>query len=117
VIIRPPVNQSVCEGGTVNFTCVVMFPSGTLTGAAWFTNNDFIAGLPGHTIIDDVDGRSAPANVTNVLTITDVSISNNGTDYVCVQKLNTVMSNAVFLTVFGELYIISLYLFVLFPAS
>jgi len=96
-------NQSVCVGGTVNFTCVVIFTSGTLNDAAWITNYNFARGLPGYTETDDRDGRAVPANVTNVLTITNVSISGNGADYVCVQIFNIVMSNAVFLTVFGKL--------------
>ena len=62
-------------------------------------------GLPGHTVTDDIDGHSALANVTNVLTIIiiNVSISNNRRDYVCVQIFNFAMSDALFLTVFGEL--------------
>ena len=48
-------------------------------------------------------GRSAPANVTTVLTctVTNVSISDNGADYTCVQGLSA-RSDTVFLTVFGE---------------
>jgi len=108
VIIQSPQNESVCEGGTVNFTCVVMLPNGSTPGSAtWSTNNgnSNAGGLPGHTVTNDVDGCSGPANVTNVLTITNVNISNNGRDYVCVQGvgMNSVVSNASFLTVLGEL--------------
>jgi len=119
VIIRPPVNQSVCEGGTVNFTCVVMFPSGsTPSSADWFTNNRVTntRDLSGYFITSDVAGRSAPTNVTNVLTITDVSINNNGRDHVCAQGV-IAMSDMAFLTVFGELCIMSLCLFVLFSVN
>ena len=73
VIIRSPVNQSTCAGETVNFTCVVMFTSGSLGPANWVTNNgdnDAIA-QSGHTRSDDSNGRSAPANVTIVLTVTN----------------------------------------------
>ena len=104
VIIKSPKNQSVCERGTVNFTCVGMFSSGPPSAAVWFTNNgntDAIT-LPGHTRTDDSNGRSAPANVTTVLTVTNVSISDNGADYFCAQGFN-VRSDTVFLTVFGEL--------------
>ena len=103
VIIRPPVNQSACEGGTLNFTCVVMFISGPLGAATWVTNNGIIdaTALPDHTRTDDSNGRSAPASVTNVLTVTNVNISDNGTDYFCVQGFNA-RSDTVFLTVFGE---------------
>ena len=103
VIIRSPVNQSTCAGGTVHFTCVVMFTSGSPGPANWFTNNgdnDAIA-QPGHTRSDDSNGRSAPANVTTVLTVTIVSISDNGADYFCTQGFNE-RSDTVFLTVFGK---------------
>ena len=97
-------NQSVCAGDTVQFTCVVMFTSGPPGPATWFTNNRVSDAdeLPGHSITDDSNGRSAPANVTTVLTVTNVSISNNGADYVCAQGLVAV-SDTAFLTVFGEL--------------
>ena len=111
-------NQSVCAGGTVNFTCVVMFTSGTLNGAAWFTNNRVTNAidLSGHFITSNVAGRSAPTDVTNVLTITNVSINNNGRDYICAQGVIAV-SDMAFLTVFGELCIMSLCLFVLFSVN
>ena len=104
VIVRSPVSQSVCAGDTVHFTCVVMFTSGSPGPATWFTNNgvnDASREL-GHSLTDDSNNRTAPANVTTVLTVTNVGISNNGSDYVCVQGLNT-RSDTVFLTVFGEL--------------
>ena len=98
-------NQSACAGETVHFTCVVMFTSGPLGAASWLTNNGNIdaSGLPGHTRTDDSNGYSAPANVTTVLTVTNVDISDNGADYICVQGLN-VISDTVFLTVFGKLH-------------
>ena len=98
-------NQSACVGGTVNFTCVVMFTSGSPSAASWFTSNGNVDAitLPGHTRTDDSNGRSAPANVTTVLTVTNVLISDNGTDYTCVQGLNE-RSDTVFLTVFGEFH-------------
>ena len=104
VIIRSPVNQSACAGGTVNFTCVVMFTSGPLGPAGWFTNdgdNDATA-EPDHTRSDDSNRRSAPTNVTTVLTVTNVSISDNGADYICAQGFNA-RSDTVFLSVFGKL--------------
>jgi len=53
------VNQSACVGGTVNFTCVVMFTSGTPSAASWITNNGTTdaTALPGHTRTDDSNGR------------------------------------------------------------
>ena len=97
-------NQSVCAGETVHFTCVVMFTSGSPGPATWFTNNGNNDAIrePGHSLTDDVDGRSAPANVTTVLTVTNPSISNNGRDYTCAQGFNA-RSDTALLTVFGEL--------------
>ena len=104
MIVRSPVNQSTCAGGTVNFACVVMFFFDPPSPATWFTNNGNIDATtqPGHTRTDDSNGRSAPANVTTMLTVTNVSISNNGSDYFCTQGFN-VRSDTVFLTVFGKL--------------
>ena len=99
-------NQSVCAGDTVNFTCVVMFTSVSPGPAIWLTANGRIDASrePGHSLTDDSNGRSAPANVTTVLTVTNVSINNNGADYICVQGIVAV-SDTAFLTVFGELQI------------
>ena len=118
MIVQPPQSQSVCEGGTVNFTCVVMFTSGTPSAASWFTENGAtdVTTQSGHTRTDDSNGCSAPANVTTVLTVTNVSISDNGTDYICVQGRNE-ESDTVFLTVLGEFlctYSHSMYVFPLF---
>ena len=107
-------NQSVCAGETVNLTCVVMFTSVSPGPASWFTdngNND-ASRLLGHSLTDDVDGRSAPANVTTVLTVTNVGISDNGRDYTCVQGVN-IISDRVFLIVFGELHITALLVMIL----
>ena len=105
ILIRSPVNQSACAGETVNFTCVVMFTSGSPGPASWVTNNGGNDALtqPGHTRTYDSNGRSAPANVTTVLTVTNVGISDNGADYICGQGLNAI-SDTAFLTVFGKLH-------------
>ena len=97
-------NQSVCAGDTVNFTCVVMFTSVSPGPAIWLTTGGIIdaRGKPGHSVTDDSNELSAPANVTNVLTVTNVSISSNGADYICIQGL-VVQSDTALLTVFGEL--------------
>ena len=84
-----------------------MFPSGTTQpgGALWAIDSGGYAGqLQGHSISNDVNGRSAPANVTTVLTVTNVNISNNGTGYVCLfgYDRNAVRSNASFLTVLSK---------------
>ena len=60
-----------------------MFTSGPLSPTNWFTDNgnNEATTLPGHTRTDNSNGHSAPANVTTVLTVTNVSISDNGADY------------------------------------
>ena len=80
-----------------------MFTSGSPGAAIWVTNNgnSDASRQPGHTRTDDSNGRSAPANVTTVLTVTNLSISDNGSDYFCAQGLNAI-SDPVFLTVLGE---------------
>ena len=107
VVIEPPQGQSVCEEGTVQFTCVVMFPSGTTPGVAiWGVDGGGDArALPGHSTSNDLNnGRPAPTNVSTVLTITNVNISNNGTGYICQFGfgMDTVFSNTTVLTVLGE---------------
>ena len=106
MLIESPQNQSVCEGGTVEFACVIMFPSGTTpAGAIWVTDSGGDAGqLQGHRITNDVNGRSAPAIVTTVLTVINVNISNNGKGYICGFGIgvNAVASNTSFLTVLSK---------------
>ena len=107
-------NQSVCAGDTVHFTCVVMFTSGSPDPATWFTDNGNIDASEqlGHSLTDDSNNYSAPANITTVLTVTNVGINNNGADYICVQGRNAI-SDTVFLTVFDELQVCALLVMIL----
>ena len=95
----------------MTFTCVVMFTSVSPGPASWNTNNgnNDATRLPRHSLTDDSNGRPAPANVTTILTVTNVNTSNNGTDYFCSQGFS-VRSDTVFLTVFGELWICTLFI-------
>ena len=84
-----------------------MFPSGTIVDSAiWPTESatDSTASLPGHAATSDIGNRTAPANITNVLTITDVRSSFNGTNYVCgvIVDIEFIGSNASILTVLGK---------------
>ena len=83
-----------------------MFPSGTTPGGAlWATDRGAgVSQLPSHSLSNNVNGRSAPANVTTVLTVTNVNISNNGTGYVCLFGFNmsAMRSNTSFLTVLSK---------------
>ena len=102
-IIQSPQNQSACEGETVNFMCVIMFPVGSTPGSpSWF---DIIgSGVPS---TDDSNGRPAPANVTSIFTVTNISISDNEDGYLCAfgVGMNQILSNASFLTVIGKPYV------------
>ena len=106
VIIQSPENQTVCEGGTATFTCIVMFPNGSyLEPANWATNGGRTNVLLDnrHTATNDINGRSAPADVINVVTITNVGAGDNGADYGCAQGVfDPVQSNTSLLTVVGK---------------
>ena len=81
-----------------------MFPSGTTpASASWTTNSGQvpIMDVPDHSTTNNLIGMSVPVNVTNVLTVTNANISNNGRDYICAQGV-VAISGAVFLTVNGE---------------
>ena len=104
-IIQSPQNQSACEGETVHFVCVVMYPNGSVPGSPlWFnTNGGSVIQPPDVTVTDDSNGRSAPANVTSILTVANASISDNGDGYICgLLGLNPISSNISFLTVHGK---------------
>ena len=102
--MQPPENQLVCVGGTATFTCVVMWSGGSdpIGGATWFIGNRDAGGEPGHTTTNDVNGRSAPANVNNTLMVNNVNITdNNGSEYRCGQGILEI-SDPALLTVVGE---------------
>ena len=107
-IIQSPQSQSVCEGETVNFACVVMFvtgrPGSAIIWLADSANSHDASGLPGHSVSNNSYGQLAPANITSVLTVTNVNISNNGTGYTCVYSdfFMRVSDTAGFLIVLGE---------------
>ena len=107
-IIEPPQNQSVCERGTASFICIMMFPNGTRSRPAnWITDDSVdvvVSSLPGHSATDDISGLLSPTDVTNMLTVTNINISNNGTGYRCgiIDGDNFIRSNLSFLTVLGK---------------
>ena len=104
-IIQSPQNQSACEGETVKFECVIMFHNGsTPVSPIWFDiNGGNVMQPPDVTATDDSNGLTAPANVTSVLTVTNVHISDNGGSYICgLLGLNPISSNLSILTVHGK---------------
>ena len=107
-IVQSPQNQSVCEGGTVNFTCIVMFVDGTPKNVIWLAdriNPHDASELPDHSVTNNSYGHVVPpANITSVLTVTNVTISDNETDYTCGVHFNFSISDAAFLIVLGEAF-------------
>ena len=90
----------------MEFTCILMFPSGTTPGSPIWADDDGgdANSLQGHSTSNDLNGRPAPANVTSVLTIINVNTSNNGISYSCGFGIGptSVASNESFLTIFGK---------------
>jgi len=92
---------------TVTFTCVVDTMNRTIPGITWFRMDDgvFVTtdGIPGHTngILSDNNNM-----VTGRLRVTNVTMNDNGAEYQC-SPVRGVDSNSAFLTVLGEIIIIS----------
>ena len=106
VVIQSPQNQSICEGRTVYFECVITFSEGTSPGGAFWSDGDgnpVEEQPPTITIDDDSNGLTAPANVTTTLTIANVSISDNETVYFCGRGIgqNSIASDPSILIVLG----------------
>ena len=98
VLIQYSQDQSVCEGGTASFVCVISFPNGeTPRYPLWLDENDDPVRGTNYNINDEVNGQ----NITSVLTVINVRISDNGDGFYCL-RINTFQSNVSFLTVLGK---------------
>ena len=101
-IVKGPQNQSVCEGENATFSSTIMFTVGMPGPTFWLGGAITDASkLPGHITTDDSNGRCAPVNVTNLLTIIKPSRSLNGTGYASFQDVMHI-SDVAFLIVYGE---------------
>ena len=95
-------NVTVClsQSTTANFTCVVDAGSTGITSAGWqiLTGGIYISvgSRPRHML----DPRRIVTIVTETLTVTDVSVSDNGAKYRC-RPVDDVISDVVTLTVIG----------------
>ena len=102
-ITTQPTNVTVCltESTTANFTCVVDRGSTSITTANWqiLEGGIFIPvfSRPRHMSDPSVTGN----RVTDTLTVTNVSVNDNGALYRC-EPLSNVFSNNATLTVLGE---------------
>ena len=103
-ITTHPTNVTVCltESTTATFTCVADRGSTSITTANWHILDGeifiSIAGRDRHMDDHSVTGNT----VTDTLTVTDVSVNDNGALYRC-QPLSNVFSNNATLTVLGEI--------------
>ena len=103
-ITTHPTNVTVCltESKTATFTCVVDRGSTSITNANWhiLVGGAFISisGRPRHMDDHSVTGNT----VTDTLTVTDVSVNDNGVLYRC-EPFGNVLSNIATLTVLGEI--------------
>ena len=83
-----------------------MFPNGSILDSATWINamtGGTAIDVDGHSYSNDVNGRDGPANVTNVLTVTNVSNGDDERGYICAFGfgMNALESNISFLTVLG----------------
>ena len=110
IITSQPRNVIVClsQTTTANFTCVVNAGSIGITSVGWniLVEEIYVSvvGRPRHM----VDIRTSVVNtdtvITETLTVTDVSLSDNGTKYRC-QPFGDMISDVVTLTVIGKVVI------------
>ena len=104
-------NVTVClsQNITANFTCVVDVGSRSISSAGWqLLDEDVyisVVGRPRHLLDPRSDTVNTRTIVTETLTITDVSVSDNGAKYRCV-PFPGVISDVVTLTVFGMYWIV-----------
>ena len=103
VVTTQPINDTVCltQNTTASFTCVVdRGTTSQITNAGWhiLTEGEYIGilGRPRHTSNPTLDGNI----ITDTLTVTNVSVNDNGALYRC-EPTRNVISMPVTLTVLG----------------
>ena len=112
IIITQPMNVTVClpQNATANFTCEVDAGSTSITTVGWQILDGTIyipvVGRDRHML----DRRTSTTNggtvITETLTVTDVSLSDNGAKYRC-RPVDDVISDVVTLTVIGINFLIT----------
>ena len=96
-LVQPPQDQSVCEGGTASFACVILFPNGTTPGNPTWLDENGNDIRSNYDVSDEVDGQT----VTSILTVTNVSFSDDEDSFLCV-RVGSPRSNVSFLYVLGK---------------
>ena len=106
IITTQPMNVTVClsQSTTANFTCVVDAGSTGIATAGWqiLTGGFYISvvGRARHMLDTRTSSTNTGTIVTETLTVTDVSLSDNGAMYRC-RPRDDVIGDVVTLTVIG----------------
>ena len=99
-------NVTVClsQATTANFTCVVVAGSTPITSVGWqiLTGGFYVTviGRSRHMLDPRISITNSGTTITETLTVTNVSLSDNGAKYRC-RPLDDVVSDVVTLTVIG----------------
>ena len=103
VITTQPRNVTVCltQSTTANFTCVVDRGGSPISSAQWqihLSGGTYISvtGIARHMVNSVLNGDT----LSDTLTVTNVSVNDNGAQYQC-EPSNNAISNVVTLTVLG----------------
>ena len=105
-ITTQPMNVTVClpRSTTANFICAVDVGNTSITSVGWqiLTGEIYatVVGRDRHMLNPRTSVTNRGTIVTETLTVTDVSLSDNGAKYRC-QPLGNVISDVVTLTVIG----------------
>ena len=102
VLLKDPIETTVCEGDIATFKCVVFFPSGTFPSSPGWLRNGTIVGMMRHIInSNQTGGGAAPISISSTLILSNVTVvDDNRVSYQCGSGL-TSSSNAT-LTVVGK---------------
>ena len=102
-----PLNVTVClsQTTTANFTCVVDAGSTGITNVGWqilIEGGSYTSVIrrPRHMLDFRMSATNSGTIITETLTVTDVSLNDNGAKYRC-QPVDDVISDVVTLTVIG----------------
>ena len=105
--MSPPMNVTVCTTvrTTAVFTCVIETSNSRITRVTWNIMTDDLGLIGVEGTERHMTSSNKSGNIINgTLTITSVSLSDNGAQYQC-QVTDTIRSNIVTLTVLGQIII------------
>ena len=98
--MQHPVDTTVCQGDNAAFTCVIFVQSGALVIPSWLRNGTNVDRIR-HTITGNLTSNIAPAYISSRVTVSSVTVSDDGTLYQC-DILSFITSNSATLKVVGE---------------